>query len=89
MKLRDMLERLVWTFLETFLATLIGSPVVSAVVASTSGVELTLSPLGAAALAGTVAGLASVATVLLVYARARLAALPNPGFGLPGLPTVG
>ena len=73
--IRDLAERLLWTFVAAFLGTLTGSAVL----------DLGLDALQVAALAG----LGAVANAVLVIARWRLSVLPNPGEGLPGLPTGG
>ena len=73
--IRDLAERLFWTFVAAFLGTLTGSAVL----------DLGLDALQVAALAG----LGAVANAVLVIARWRLSVLPNPGEGLPGLPTGG
>lgn len=87
MKLRDTLERLVWTFVSAFISTLLASPVLVALVESLSSTPATLdvSPLGYAAVAAAVAGLTAVANAVLIIARYRLSVLPNPGAGLPAL----
>lgn len=71
MNIRDTIERLFWTVLAAFLGGL------------TVGGVLDISTLDAAALAGASAGV----NFLLIIARSRLAVLPEPGEGLPGLPT--
>lgn len=75
MNLRDLAERAVWTFVQAFTALLIMAPVL----------ELDVSTLKAAA----VSGVSALVTLLSNVARARLAVLPDPGAGLPGLPTGG
>lgn len=70
--IRDLLERLVWTFVAAFLGALTGAAVLS----------LDVTALQAAAMAG----LGAVANAVLVIARWRLSVLPDPGEGLPGLP---
>lgn len=73
MKYRDLIERLFWT-------------VVAAALTNFGSIEL----LGIAAWkAAALAGINGAVTFLLVVARARLAVLPDPGAGLPGLPTNG
>ena len=89
MKIRDAAERLFWTFVDAFLGTLVGSPVIVAVLNSTAGTAIDLSMLGLAALAATIAALVAVANALTLIARWRLSVLPNPGAGLPGLPVEG
>lgn len=71
MKFRDVAERLFWTLVAAFLGALGVSDV------------LDISALDAALSATAAAGV----NFLLLVARARLAVLPNPGEGLPGLPT--
>lgn len=71
--IRDLLERILWTFVAAFLGALTGAAVLS----------LDVTALQAAAMAG----LGAVANAVLVIARWRLSVLPNPGEGLPGLPT--
>ena len=71
MDLRDTLERLVWT-------------VIAAVLTNLSSVALLdIAAWKGAALAGLNGGM----TFVLLVARSRLAVLPEPGEGLPGLPT--
>lgn len=72
MNYRDLAERCFWTFVSTFIGALIGSAVLS----------LDVSALQSAALAG----IGAVLTVVSAFARDRLAVLPSPGEGLPGLP---
>jgi hypothetical protein len=71
MNLRDTAERLWWTLVAAFLGALGVSDV------------LDISALDAALAATAAAGV----NFLLLVARARLAVLPEPGEGLPGLPT--
>lgn len=71
MNIRDFAERLAWTLLAAFLGAL-----------SVGGL-LDISTLDAAIAAAASAGV----NFLLLVARARLAVLPEPGEGLPGLPT--
>ncbi len=71
MNLRDTLERLWWTLLAAFLGAL------------GVGDLLDISTLDAAVTAAAAAGV----NFLLIVARARLAVLPDPGAGLPGLPS--
>jgi len=70
--IRDLLERLFWTFVSAFLGALAGAAVL----------DLNVDALQAAAMAG----LGAVANAVLVIARWRLSVLPNPGDGLPGVP---
>lgn len=72
MNLRDTLERIVWTFIAAALGALGTNEVLS----------LDLDAWQAAALAGG----AAVTNLILLIARDRLAVLPSPGDGLPGLP---
>lgn len=65
------LERVVWTFVQAFCAGLVGIPLFD------------IDAWQAAALAG----LAAVINVLTQFARYRLSVLPDPGGGLPGLPS--
>lgn len=71
MKFRDLAERLLWTVVAAALTNLVGTGLV--------GLDLWQ----AAALSGINGGF----TFLLVVARWRLSVLPDPGAGLPGLPT--
>lgn len=68
---RDLIERVVWTFVSAALAALAG--------ASVLGID--------AAQAALMAGLSAAINAVLVIARWRLSVLPDPGAGLPGLPT--
>lgn len=70
MHLRDTLERLVWTVVAAFTGLLAVGPI------------LDISAIEAAVGAAATAGL----NFLTLIARARLAVLPSPGDGLPGLP---
>lgn len=71
MNYRDTLERLFWTLVAAFLGALTVSNVI--------GISAVQAGIAAAASAG--------ANFLLLVARARLSVLPEPGAGLPGLPT--
>lgn len=71
MNFRDTIERLFWTLLAAFLGALAVGDVID------------VSALDAAIAAASGAGV----NFLLLVARARLAVLPEPGEGLPGLPT--
>jgi ABC-type Na+ efflux pump permease subunit len=71
MNLKDTAERLVWTLLAAFLGAL--------GVSGVTDITTLQAGLTAAASAGV--------NFLLLVARARLAVLPSPGEGLPGLPT--
>ena len=87
MKIRDALERLLWTFIAAFLGALLGSPIVLQVIEAAADVDVDLSILSTALVSATLAGLISVANAVLIIARWRLSVLPNPGSGVPGLPT--
>lgn len=71
MKIRDFLERLVWTAVVAA-----GANVTTAVVFDIAWWQM------AAATAG-----AAVLQTVVTFGRYRLARLPDPGEGLPGLPT--
>lgn len=71
MNLRDLLERLVWTFVAAAAGNLGAAPF------------LDVDAVNAAAMAG----VGALISAVLIIARARLAVLPDPGAGLPGLPT--
>ena len=71
MNVRDTAERLVWTVLAAFLGALGVSDAIDI-----SAVQ-----------AGIAAAAAAGVNFLLLVARARLSVLPEPGAGLPGLPT--
>lgn len=73
---RDLLERLVWTFVAAFLTTLL------AALAAGAGGAIDLSAIQSAAAAAALAGLIAVGNFVLVIARWRLSVLPNPGEGL-------
>lgn len=88
-KVRDALERLFWTFSAAFLGSLLGAPVLLAVTEAVSDVSIDVNALEMALVAATMAGLTAVANAVLILARWRLAVLPNPGEGLPALPTNG
>ena len=87
MRLRDTLERLFWTFVAGFLGALLGSPLLLEVIENLATVDLDLGLVKLALMSATVAGLTAVTNFVLLFARYRLAVLPNPGDGLPGLPT--
>lgn len=72
-RMMDLAERLLWTFIAAFTSALVSPPLAAAV-----GVELSLSALEAAFLAGT----SAVVSFLTVIARWRLSILPDPGAGL-------
>lgn len=71
MNVRDTIERLFWSIVAAALTNL-GS-------VGVLGIEAWKGAL--------LAAINGAVTFLLVVARARLAALPDPGEGLPGLPT--
>lgn len=73
---RDLLERLVWTFVASFLTTLL------AALAAGAGGAIDLSAIQSGLVAAALAGLIAVGNSLLVIARWRLSILPNPGEGL-------
>lgn len=87
MKLRDAFERLLWTFVAGFLGALLGSPILVAMIELAAGVDVDLSIISTALISALLAGLVAVANAILIIARWRLAVLPNPGDGAPGLPT--
>lgn len=89
MKVRDAVERLVWTFLSGFLSALVGTPLIVQTIEALSegSVTIEMSLWGSVALAAVIAGLVDVANALLLIARWRLSILPSPGEGIPGLPT--
>lgn len=68
-RVRDLLERIVWTAVAAALTAVVGAPI------------LDVEAWRAAAFAGGTAA----ATAVLVIARWRLAILPDPGAGLPGI----
>lgn len=88
MKLRDALERLLWTFVAAFLGALLGSPILLAVIEEAADVSVDLSLLATALVSAALAGLIAVANAILIFARYRLSVLPNPGEGAPGLPVL-
>lgn len=69
MNLRDTAERLFWTVVAAFIGNLL------------AGAVFDVDVVMAAGMAAFTAG----ANFILLVARARLAALPDPGNGLPGL----
>lgn len=89
MNLRDTIERLFWTFVAAFLGSVLGSPLLLAAIEGMADVAIDLEVVQLALLSGLVAGVVAVANAVLIIARSRLAVLPNPGAGLPGLPTGG
>jgi hypothetical protein len=88
MKLRDALERLLWTFVAAFLGALLGSPILVEVIEASANVSVDLSLLSTALVSAVLAGLVAVANAILIIARYRLSVLPNPGGGVPGLPVL-
>lgn len=68
MMIRDLIERLFWTFVSAFLGALTGAAVFS----------LDVDALQAAALAGC----GALINAVTILARWRLSVLPNPGEGL-------
>ena len=72
-RLADLAERLVWTFVAAFTSALVSPPLAQA-----TGMDLSLSALDAAFVAGTTA----IVNFLTVIARWRLSVLPDPGAGL-------
>lgn len=71
MKLRDTLERMFWTVVSACLGALPAAPVLN--------VDLWRMEAGVA--------FTAASSFLLLVARSRLAVLPDPGSGLPGLAT--
>lgn len=88
MNLRDTLERLWWTFVAAFAGTLTTSPVLLALIEALSATptNIDIAPIGYVLISAAVAGIIAVVNLLALIARARLAVLPSPGDGLPGLP---
>lgn len=84
---RDLLERVFWSFVSGFLGSLLGAPAVIAVIEGVADTELDIPALGLVVISAVFAGLTAAANVVSVIARWRLSVLPNPGDGLPGLPT--
>lgn len=73
MNVLDLLERVLWTAISAAAAAAIAVPVLDA----------------DAAKAAIAVGITAAVNAVLVVARWRLSILPNPGDGLPGLPTGG
>lgn len=69
MKLRDTIERLVWTVVAAFFGNLAAGAVFDVDVVMAAGM----------------AAFTAFVNFVLIVARARLAVLPDPGNGLPGL----
>lgn len=86
---RDLAERVFWSFISGFIGSLVGAPVVVDVIEKVADVNIDISAAQAMLVSATFAGLTAAANVILVIARWRLSVLPNPGDGLPGLPTTG
>lgn len=84
---RDLAERVFWSFVSGFLGSLIATPVMLDVIENVADVQLDVSTLGALVISAAFAGFTAAANVVLVIARWRLSVLPDPGAGLPGLPT--
>lgn len=84
---RDLAERVFWSFVSGFLGSLLGVPLVLDVIENVAHTQIDVSTSGAMLISATFAGLTAAANVVLVIARWRLSVLPNPGDGLPGLPT--
>ena len=84
---RDLAERIWWTFVSAFLGSLIAAPFLLGVIGAAANTNLDISAIGAATISAAFAGFTAAANVLLVIARWRLSILPDPGAGLPGLPT--
>lgn len=72
MTFRDTCERLLWTVVAAASGALIAPAVF----------DFSVSALQAAA----IAGVGAAVNFVTIVARARLAVLPDPGAGLPGLP---
>lgn len=68
--LRDLAERLVWTAVVAVLTNVAGAALLDVSAWQAAGLS----------------GIAAAIQVVVLYGRQRLAALPNPGDGLPGLP---
>lgn len=74
MNLKDSAERIAWTFVSAF----------GGIIVATDAVDLfNATTLNAAAGAGLVAAV----NALTLIARSKVSVLPDPGAGLPGLPT--
>lgn len=73
MNIRDTLERLFWTVIAAMGGALIAPEILS----------VNISTLEAAA----IAGLSAAVNFVTLVAREKLAVVPDPGAGLPGLPT--
>lgn len=71
LSIRDALERLLWTVVAAGGGSLIAGPLLGVSAWQAAGV----------------AALSAGVNFVTILARSRLASLPNPGGGLPGLPT--
>lgn len=69
MKVAQVAERIVWTFIAAAGGGLLGGPLLGVDVWQAAGV----------------AGLSAVVNAVTIVARKRLSILPDPGDGLPGL----
>lgn len=72
-RIADLAERLVWTFVAAFTSALLSPPLAEA-----AGRHLSLSVLDSAVLAGA----SAVVNFVTILARWRLSVLPDPGAGL-------
>jgi hypothetical protein len=79
--LRDLLERTFWTMIAAALGTIPAAQFSAAVF------DLDVSALQTIGVAALTAASTALVNGLLVIARWRLSILPDPGNGLPGLPT--
>lgn len=77
MSIAQYLEHLFWTVVLAFVNALVAPPILDKI----PGVELSIDVLGAAVFAAAIAFLEWI----ILVARVRLAVLPSPGQGLPGL----
>lgn len=84
---RDLIERVFWSFVSGFLGSFLGAPLVLQVIEGVADVEISIDALQALVISAAFAGVTAAANVLTVIARWRLSVLPDPGQGLPGLPT--
>jgi hypothetical protein len=87
MNWRDTIERLAWTFVAGFIAALLGAPAVVNLLENFATVDIDINMWEAVIVSAVFAGLTDVANFVLIVARWRLSVLPNPGEGVPGLPT--
>lgn len=86
---RDLAERVFWSFVSGFLGSLLATPVMLDVIENVAKVEIDVTTMGAVVISAAFAGFTAAANAVLVVARWRLSVLPDPGEGLPGLPTDG